>query len=267
MAFQETTLNGFRFLLLPEDAISSVVLSGKPWEPHCLEIMRRFVKEGDTVLDAGANFGFHALHLSRQVGKQGKVFAFEPQRIVFQQLCFHLFLNQAFNVWAYPLALASGFGRTTISELHETEIRNIGATPVGQGSTNVDVVPLDHFQPEKFSFLKVDIQGCETSFLKGALSILKSNRPLMFIEIEENWLRRLGSSSKELIEALFALDYVLLKIETEWPTDHLCVAKERKEEVLQTLQDFPWRITILEGKEIELQFGAEPFYSEFKILG
>jgi FkbM family methyltransferase len=37
-----------------------------------------FVKLGAVVVDVGANFGLHSLYLSRAVGPQGTVIAFEP---------------------------------------------------------------------------------------------------------------------------------------------------------------------------------------------
>lgn len=41
-------------------------------------VMRRFVREGDTVFDIGANFGVHTVLLSQLTGPRGRVLAFEP---------------------------------------------------------------------------------------------------------------------------------------------------------------------------------------------
>ena len=40
--------------------------------------MRRFVREGDTVFDIGANFGVHTALLAQLTGPRGRIFAFEP---------------------------------------------------------------------------------------------------------------------------------------------------------------------------------------------
>jgi len=49
--------------------------------------------EAPVVLDIGANFGLYAVPVASMVsGFGGKVLAFEPQRIVFQQLCANIFL-------------------------------------------------------------------------------------------------------------------------------------------------------------------------------
>ena len=265
MGLKEIASNGFRYLLFEQDGIAQHLFGGQPWEPHFLLLADVFVAPGSIVCDAGANFGYHTLHLSRLVGSQGKVLAFEPQRIIFQQLCFHLFLNFIGNVTAYPSALGSKRGSALIGELHEINAGNIGATSLGRGSCAVEVVPLDQYGEMKFSFIKIDVQGSEKAFLEGACKTIERDKPLLFIEIEENWLRDLGSSSKEVIEHIFAMDYSLLRIESDWPTDHLCFPKEKRDEVLKKLETYPWKLTLLEGKTIELKFGQAPYYESFFI--
>lgn len=50
--------------------------------PKCLsgekQAMKIFVKKGDIAFDVGAHFGFYTLVLANLVGKEGKVFSFEP---------------------------------------------------------------------------------------------------------------------------------------------------------------------------------------------
>jgi FkbM family methyltransferase len=49
-----------------------------PIEPDEQIVMRKFVREGDTVFDIGANFGVHTTLLAQLAGPRGRVFAFEP---------------------------------------------------------------------------------------------------------------------------------------------------------------------------------------------
>jgi len=51
-------------------------------EPGETELFQRLVRPGHYVVDAGA----HTLTFARLVGRQGKVFAFEPQRLLHQVL-------------------------------------------------------------------------------------------------------------------------------------------------------------------------------------
>jgi len=50
----------------------------KLYEPYATEIFKKIVREGDTVVDLGANMGYYSLLASRLVGEKGWVFAFEP---------------------------------------------------------------------------------------------------------------------------------------------------------------------------------------------
>lgn len=52
------------------------------WEP----IKEINATEGQIFIDVGANVGYYALHLAKQVGKQGKVIAIEPDPDTFQIL-------------------------------------------------------------------------------------------------------------------------------------------------------------------------------------
>ncbi|MFP3733211.1 FkbM family methyltransferase, partial [Bacillus sp. SIMBA_006] len=68
------------------------------------------VRQGDTVVEVGANIGSHTVMLSQAVGDSGVVFAFEPQRHVFQVLCANLVINHCLNVRANQCAIGDTDG-------------------------------------------------------------------------------------------------------------------------------------------------------------
>jgi hypothetical protein len=51
-----------------------------------VDLFRQCLRPGDVALDIGANFGSHTIPLAQLVGPGGAVYAFEPQRILFQIL-------------------------------------------------------------------------------------------------------------------------------------------------------------------------------------
>ncbi len=91
------------------DHVQRTIASGNIWEPEIISLCEKYVIPGSTVVDIGANLGAFAVRLSQLVGKSGKVFSFEPQRIIHQQLCCNIFLNDIRNVFTYQMALAEKF--------------------------------------------------------------------------------------------------------------------------------------------------------------
>ena len=70
----------------------AIYLFGR-FEPGTIKLYDTYVKEGDIVLDIGANIGSHTLPLALKVGDSGKVYAFEPTRFAFQKLEANVGLN------------------------------------------------------------------------------------------------------------------------------------------------------------------------------
>ena len=61
----------------PRDSIQATILHFGTWEPNVSRVFEELVKPGDSVIDLGANIGYHTLLLSKLVGASGKVIAVE----------------------------------------------------------------------------------------------------------------------------------------------------------------------------------------------
>ena len=77
------------------------------------DIFEQIVKPGYIVVEAGANIGAHTIHLAQLAGDNGQVWAFEPQRLVFQLLAGNIALNSLTNVHCLQKCLI-GSGKRTI---------------------------------------------------------------------------------------------------------------------------------------------------------
>ncbi len=71
---------------------------GSCYEPEVTHVLLRAIREGDTVVDVGANVGFFTILMSKLVGPAGKVYSFEPGRNVLPKLKANLELNKCENV-------------------------------------------------------------------------------------------------------------------------------------------------------------------------
>src|SRR5580693_5946929 len=68
------------------------------WEPEVVRSIQSHVKRGMRVLDIGAQSGFYSLLLSRLIGPEGLVFAFEPLPANYRILEENVSLNHISNV-------------------------------------------------------------------------------------------------------------------------------------------------------------------------
>jgi Methyltransferase FkbM domain len=59
---------------------------------------------------------------------------------------------------------------------------------------------------DKVDFIKIDVEGFENSVLLGAKKTLQT-KPILFIEIDDNYLKENKSGAKEIVELLLDLGY------------------------------------------------------------
>jgi FkbM family methyltransferase len=168
------------------------------------DLFRQVVRPGWTVVEAGPNIGAHTLVLSQQVGPAGKVYAFEPQRIVFQTLCANLALNSIANVYARCEAVGQRTGGILVPTLnHGSEISVGGLSLGGKPGEAAPIVAIDSLELPQCQFLKIDVKGTELSVLKGAARTIERLRPILYVENVQS------ERAPPLIEYLFSLGYQL----------------------------------------------------------
>ena len=80
------------------------------WCEAEIDLLAQVLKPGDVVLDVGANIGSQTVPFAKFVGDSGRVVAFEPQRLVFQNLCANLALNALRNVVTYDAGVGKDAG-------------------------------------------------------------------------------------------------------------------------------------------------------------
>lgn len=148
-------------------------------------VFRQLVTPGQTVVEAGANLGSHSILLARLCAP-GRFYAFEPQRRVFQVLCTNLTINGIRNALAYPEALGAEDGEACIPEMDFTAPGNFGGISMGAlpggAKLPVRVRRLDALDLDALHFLKIDVEGWESSVLSGATETIMRHRPVLYVE-------------------------------------------------------------------------------------
>ena len=187
-------INGDALYLCPEFALAEQV--GDEWELRMYERFKTALRPGMTVLDVGASFGLYSLAAAHRVGASGRVVAFEPARRSASALRLHLEWNgggERVEVVEAAVAASTGAARfweqevsfvASLSEASARREEGSFATPVQQ--RRVPVVTLDDFCATRTiepDVVKIDVEGAESSVLRGAREILGRRHAVLFLEV------------------------------------------------------------------------------------
>src|SRR6266404_6679365 len=160
------------------------------WAQSELDLLALILHPGDAVIDVGANLGTHTVGFAQKVGPTGRVFAFEPQRVVFQMLCGNVALGGLLNVHATNAGLARQPGTSLAREIVDYDRPgNYGAVtydsaspvPVEAGEPTT-FMTLDQLPLERCRLLKIDVEGMELEVLQGGTNLIKATRPIICLE-------------------------------------------------------------------------------------
>lgn len=171
-------------------------------------VFLHLLKEGDTVIDVGANFGYFTMLAARRVGCHGRVVAFEPEPQNQRWLQQNLALNGYEWVEVSDFAIASGQGTVHMDAGRGTDNRGRTSTVVKHIShgalIDVRTLGLDGFCDRAgirvVDLLKVDIEGGEASAIQGMVEGIKEHRyRRILMEIHPQPLAEIGATSGAIL--------------------------------------------------------------------
>jgi FkbM family methyltransferase len=205
------------------DIVSNAVRTGG-YETELQELSNNILGEhtDGIVLDVGANLGSYVVPLAKR-NPHLQFEVFEPQRIVYYQLCANIFLNRLSNVYAHQFGLSNEQRVTSYVLPDYSAENNIGAFSIDfdtrakdyevktEGYTErMRIIPLDSMQYEKVRLIKIDVEGHELSVLLGAEHTLSENNypPIIF----EAWTWKFPEKREALFSYLKNLGYEITEI-------------------------------------------------------
>ncbi|HEY4877000.1 MAG TPA: FkbM family methyltransferase, partial [Puia sp.] len=166
--------------------------------------LKHEIARGDIVFDVGGYIGLSSLYFSKLVGNQGKVFCFEPNPTNLSRIQTNFSENPelAENIKLYDFGLGEKSeiltmllsdniesGHSSTSQLikgGKTAIPHTQLYEMGFYEHDVKIESLDNFVKNTGiipNFIKLDIEGAETSFLGGAVETLKNYPITLMIEV------------------------------------------------------------------------------------
>jgi len=180
------------------------------------------IRNGDSVLDIGANFGVYTVLFSNIVGRAGAVHAFEPvpptfvalsRRVKREQRFKNIFLNNvglSEERGTFEMEVPSGdFGQASLRQ------HSVGSwSKGGREKFKCGVRTLDDYADEnrlkEIHFIKLDIEGGEFLALKGGAGVLRRSKPVIHLEFFPAWTKAFGYSAEDLLEFLRSFGYIYL---------------------------------------------------------
>jgi FkbM family methyltransferase len=190
---------------------------------------RRLIKDGDTVIDAGANIGIFAIKVSHDFPGT-KIYSFEPSKETFAVLrentkpypnvtCVNKGLGDSESEKAMSRHVASSVG----SRMDDS---SMGKLPRNAAPETVSITTLDAFTAKEnlqVDFIKIDTEGYEAKILTGATQTIRSFKPTVVMSAYHT-----AEDKEKLPELLRSIcpDY-LCELRHDSEEDLICKVSER----------------------------------------
>ena len=174
-------------IMSKDDLISKSLIEYGEWAQIEIDILCKFIKQGDTVIDAGAYIGTHTIAFSNIVGNSGKVISFEPNPTAFKILENNCALNSCNNIMLYSYALGNIEKQVTLLVNKNDNLGGSYLSDLLNKESNkqiiVDQRKLDSFLNEPIHFIKADVEGMELELLNGSENLIAEYKPVVFLEV------------------------------------------------------------------------------------
>lgn len=173
-------------------------------EPEVLAIPS-IVGRGGTALDIGANHGVYSYFMVRHFDR---VVAFEPQPVCADSL--RSWAKGRVEVRQVALSDHQGEGVLTVPVKAGVPLTGYARLDESVDGASADlpvrVERLDDQGLDNVRFVKIDVEGHELAVLRGGESLLRTEQPVLLVEIEQRHLAP-GRTIAEIVAHLSACGY------------------------------------------------------------
>lgn len=177
------------------------------YEPEEVELVKSLVKPKHVCMDIGANIGFYTILLSKI---SHKVYAFEPEPSNYDLLTDNLVLNKCYNVDASMDAISDENKATELflcdsnHGMHRLYKSRWCGRSIPVRAVTIDDSWRGH---ERLDFVKIDVEGSESSVISGMRKTIEKHHPIMLIEFHPPTLVEAGSNPELLYLRIREMDY------------------------------------------------------------
>ena len=190
------------------------ILNFNHYEENDFSMVLGLIKNGSSVFDIGANFGWYSLNVAKRF-PDCKIYSFEPIPKTFGYLKANVDLNGFNNIninnfgfadeekeisfYYYP----AGSGNASLANLSELS---------NQEEVRCSIKKLDDYMEKNaaaaIDFIKCDVEGAELLVFKGGLKSIEKYKPIIFTELLRKWAKKFNYHPNEVVELLQGMGYV-----------------------------------------------------------
>lgn len=176
--------NGPCIYLDPTDHVQALIMEHGFWEKWNTNVFLKLIEPGMTVLDIGAHCGYFTLLAAMKVGPTGKVHAFEPNPLNYENFEKSLMINKYQHVQLHKVALTDKDGETT---LYVPRSMTGGASIYHNGAEDICEITVKtvnfqtYFPRQKVDVIKIDIEGSEPFIIEGLCQLIDYNGAMEII--------------------------------------------------------------------------------------
>jgi FkbM family methyltransferase len=211
-------VNGLQLYWHSANYSTAIEYSLGKYEKDTTLLFKRILHPGMVALDLGANMGYFSLLFAKYVGKEGKVYAFEPHPTNCTVLSKSIKANGFDNIMVVQKAVSNKLG---LASLHFNESGSGGSSVYKRNLPNVDeqnrhieveTISLDTFFEHEgwpaVDIIKMDIEGAENVALVGAKQLIQRSPKLkMVMEFNPNVQTDAGVSPEGLFTTLLSVGF------------------------------------------------------------
>ncbi|MDR2804665.1 MAG: FkbM family methyltransferase [Dysgonamonadaceae bacterium] len=156
--------------------------------------VKQLIREGDVVLDIGANLGYYSILFAQWVGSAGEVHAVEPIRIY--NKIFNEKAKKYTNISLYPYALgieektvdlvsspAGGYLNTGLPHVYNSETDGTIENQSFRFESQMKIPSLLFKDLKKIDYIKCDIEGFEYLVLSDMKELIRKFKPKVQVEL------------------------------------------------------------------------------------
>lgn len=197
----------------PDSYSAAAVLYCGLYDYDEMNFLLRYLRAEDSFLDIGANVGVYTLLAASKI-HAGSLHSFEVFPKNYRRLQENLRLNQFNQVKTYAIAVSNQPGTVALNLAEGDSMPFITQTE----TINTIMVPTDtldnllqNYSLTNLTLAKMDIEGAELLAFKGAVSLLKKQRPYVWILEINDAVNNFGYRKQDVVDFLQNYGYNLYR--------------------------------------------------------